>query len=40
VLAGGILTDLLDWRWVLFVNVPVALPCSPGGMGAHRVPRR
>lgn len=23
VLAGGILTDLLDWRWVLFVNVPV-----------------
>jgi EmrB/QacA subfamily drug resistance transporter len=23
VLAGGVLTDLLDWRWVLFVNVPV-----------------
>jgi EmrB/QacA subfamily drug resistance transporter len=23
VLAGGILTDLLDWRWVLFVNVPI-----------------
>ncbi|HEX4431457.1 MAG TPA: MFS transporter, partial [Frankiaceae bacterium] len=21
--AGGILTDLLDWRWVLFVNVPI-----------------
>jgi EmrB/QacA subfamily drug resistance transporter len=25
VLAGGILTDLLDWRWVLFVNVPVGI---------------
>jgi len=23
VLAGGILTDLLDWRWVLLVNVPI-----------------
>lgn len=22
-LLGGILTDLLDWRWVLFVNVPI-----------------
>jgi predicted MFS family arabinose efflux permease len=24
-LLGGALTDLLDWRWVLFVNVPIAL---------------
>ncbi len=23
VLAGGLLTDLLNWRWVLFVNVPI-----------------
>ena len=23
VLAGGLLTDLLDWRWVLFVNAPI-----------------
>jgi EmrB/QacA subfamily drug resistance transporter len=23
VLAGGLLTNLLDWRWVLFVNVPI-----------------
>src|SRR3984957_11788609 len=23
VFLGGVLTDLLDWRWVLFVNVPI-----------------
>lgn len=23
VLAGGVLTELLNWRWVLFVNVPI-----------------
>jgi EmrB/QacA subfamily drug resistance transporter len=30
VLLGGILTDLLNWRWVLFVNVPIgiALLCA------------
>jgi len=25
VLAGGILTDLLDWRWILFINVPIGV---------------
>jgi EmrB/QacA subfamily drug resistance transporter len=25
VLLGGILTDLLDWRWVLIVNVPIGI---------------
>jgi EmrB/QacA subfamily drug resistance transporter len=25
VLAGGVLTDLLDWRWVLIVNVPIGI---------------
>jgi EmrB/QacA subfamily drug resistance transporter len=25
VLAGGVLTGLLDWRWVLFVNVPIGV---------------
>src|SRR5688500_5942360 len=24
-LAGGMLTEWLDWRWVLFVNVPIGL---------------
>ena len=24
-LLGGILTDLLNWRWILFVNVPVGI---------------
>jgi EmrB/QacA subfamily drug resistance transporter len=25
VLAGGVLTDLLTWRWILFINVPIGL---------------
>src|SRR5437868_365277 len=25
VLLGGILTDLLGWRWILFINVPIGL---------------
>jgi MFS family permease len=25
VLAGGVLTDLLGWRWILFINVPTGL---------------
>jgi EmrB/QacA subfamily drug resistance transporter len=47
VLAGGVLTDLLDWRWVLLVNVPIgvalivgalwALPRSPGAATARRL---
>jgi EmrB/QacA subfamily drug resistance transporter len=30
VLLGGVLTDLLDWRWVLFVNVPIGLALLAG----------
>jgi EmrB/QacA subfamily drug resistance transporter len=26
-LAGGVITDVLGWRWILFINVPIAL-CS------------
>ncbi len=28
VLLGGILTSGLNWRWVLFVNVPIGLTCT------------
>jgi EmrB/QacA subfamily drug resistance transporter len=34
VLAGGLLTDLLDWRWVLFVNVPIGTALLIGGAWA------
>jgi len=40
VLAGGVLTDLLDWHWIFLVNVPVgiavillSLAFIPGGRG-------
>jgi EmrB/QacA subfamily drug resistance transporter len=45
VLAGGVLTDLLNWRWVLFVNVPIGIALLVGAWlaltesrldGAHR----
>ncbi|MFJ6074499.1 MFS transporter [Streptomyces sp. NPDC093065] len=29
VLLGGVLTEYLDWRWVLFVNVPIAAVAIP-----------
>ncbi|KPI03714.1 drug resistance transporter, EmrB/QacA subfamily [Actinobacteria bacterium OK074] len=29
-LAGGVLTEYLDWRWCLYVNVPVALVAFTG----------
>ncbi len=28
VLLGGVLTDVLGWRWILFVNVPIALAAA------------
>jgi EmrB/QacA subfamily drug resistance transporter len=33
-LAGGLLTDLLDWRWVLFVNAPLAAAVLVAGRRA------
>ncbi|MQY11059.1 putative multidrug resistance protein MdtD [Streptomyces sp. RB5] len=30
-LAGGALTDYLDWRWCLYVSVPIALVAAAGG---------
>src|SRR5947208_13498444 len=42
-LLGGILTQYLDWRWCLYVNVPIALVAAIGGWrvlssgnGGHR----
>ncbi|MFE9422850.1 MFS transporter [Kitasatospora sp. NPDC006697] len=29
-IAGGLLTEYLDWRWCLFVNVPIALAAAVG----------
>ncbi|HTW10200.1 MAG TPA: MFS transporter [Acidimicrobiales bacterium] len=34
VLAGGLLTNFLDWRWVLFVNVPVGVALLAGAVWA------
>ncbi|NUS73962.1 MAG: MFS transporter [Corynebacteriales bacterium] len=30
-LAGGALTDYLDWRWCLYISVPIALVAALGG---------
>ncbi|TDD27464.1 DHA2 family efflux MFS transporter permease subunit [Actinomadura sp. KC06] len=30
-LAGGALTDYLDWRWTLYVNIPIAAIAAIGG---------
>jgi len=42
-LLGGALTEYLDWRWCLYVNVPIALVAAVGGWrvlsggnGGHR----
>lgn len=29
VLLGGVLTEYLDWRWVLFINIPIAAIAIP-----------
>lgn len=36
-LAGGVLTDLLGWEWILFVNVPIGLA---GAFAARALLRR
>ncbi|MEO3977775.1 MFS transporter [Streptomyces sp. CAU 1734] len=36
VLAGGLLTDLLGWRWVLFINVPLVAVTLPIALASVR----
>ena len=38
-LAGGVLTSLLDWRWVLFVNVPIGIALLAAAWVALHGPR-
>jgi EmrB/QacA subfamily drug resistance transporter len=42
VVLGGVLTDVLNWRWVLFINVPIgvlALVLAPAWLPERRDPR-
>ncbi|MER5882490.1 MFS transporter [Streptomyces sp. NPDC001941] len=44
-LVGGVLTDLLNWRWVLLINVPIGILVLAGGTlwlreGREAGPRR
>ena len=32
VLLGGVLTDLLSWRWILFINIPVGVALLVGAI--------
>jgi EmrB/QacA subfamily drug resistance transporter len=38
-LTGGLLTDYLDWRWCMYVNVPIALIAVAGGVALLRESR-
>jgi EmrB/QacA subfamily drug resistance transporter len=39
-LAGGALTDYLDWRWCLYINIPIALIAAIGGYAVLAESRR
>jgi MFS family permease len=36
VVLGGVLTDYLDWRWCMYVNLPIALAAGVGALYAVR----
>ena len=40
VLIGGVLTDYLDWRWCMYVNLPVAALAAGGVLYAVRPVQR
>ncbi|GDY28372.1 MFS transporter [Gandjariella thermophila] len=35
-IAGGVLTEKLDWRWCMYVNVPIAVVAVLGGLALLR----
>lgn len=37
-IAGGFLTQYLDWRWTFFINVPIALAAAAGAWRVIREP--
>ncbi|GAB2753373.1 MFS transporter [Streptomyces bullii] len=39
-IVGGLLTEYLDWRWCLFVNVPIAVIAVAGALALLRDPPR
>src|SRR5215207_5901014 len=40
-LLGGLLTEMLDWRWCLYVSILFAVPAAVAGLGLlHHVPGR
>ncbi|MEU8117721.1 MFS transporter [Spirillospora sp. NPDC049024] len=39
-LAGGALTDYLDWRWCLYINIPIAAVAAVGGFAILTESRR
>ena len=40
VVLGGVLTDYLDWRWCMFVNLPIAMAAGAGVLYAVRPAQR
>ena len=44
-LAGGVLTDLINWHWIFFVNIPIGIATMVlaqrlvEGRRGHRPPR-
>ena len=39
VLAGGVITQAASWRWVFFINIPIAAACGRGPAPGGREPQ-